>query len=171
MPLNLQIIVMTTRRNSIGKKRCSRGKRTVTDAVKQTMSDTFHLLDKRKEGVIEASQLFAATKICGLELTGAVAERAVTNDLLGINEYMSYMLSMATAQDHWCAFEMKDLFDNIDRERCGYITDAQIKRTFARIGEHLTNDEIELEVCRYFANLNHQIDYDSFIMLLSSESI
>lgn len=157
----------STRRASVaGAPKCSRAKSSITDQVKQEMADTFSLIDKGNRGYIEASSLIAAVAAFGFELSGAAFDRS-KGEQMGLNEFMSFMLSHASSQDRWCRREMNDLFRCIDREDAGYITDTQLRRILGRFGEKLSAAETEFELGQYFIRSNHHIEFDSFMMILS----
>ena len=129
--------------------------------------DTFEALDKNQKGYILPTKLLTAMRIFGFEVTSAVIDRSKGGDKIGLNEFMSFMLSSASSQEKWHLSEMKDLFRGMDRENVGFITDSQVQRILSRFGEHLKSTEVEFELGQYFMRQNHQIEFDSFIMLLS----
>lgn len=148
----------------------SRGKHNMTEEMKKEVMDTFHLLDDLHEGSIAGSKLLIALKIFGFEPTAAASERSKGSPI-DLNEYMSFVLSCCSSQSAWCLAEMTETFSLFDREQCGYIAAAQFKRTFGRLGEKLTDAEIEEQMEDYDINDDNFLDMQGYYkMMLSNEN-
>ncbi len=91
-------------------------------------------------------------------------------DDVDLNEYMSFILTYCTSQNVWCMNEMSEIFSLFDREQCGYITPAQFKRTFMRVGEKLTDAEIETQMDDFDLNDDEYLEAAGFYkMMLSND--
>lgn len=147
----------------------SRGRHNMSEEMKKEYTETFSLLDDLHEGVISAPKLLTAMKILGFEPTAAASDRAV-GEPLDLNEFMSFILSASSSQSDWCMAEMEEAFLLFDRENCGYLAPAQFKRTFGRLGEKLTDAEIEDQMDDFDLNDDYNLEKKNFFkMLLSNE--
>lgn len=147
----------------------SRGRHNMSEEMKKEYTDTFSQLDDLHEGSIAAPKLLTAMKILGFEATAAAINRA-EGEPLDLNEYMSFILSASQSQSEWCHNEMEEAFLLFDRENIGYLSAAQFKRTFARIGEKLTDAEIEDQMDDFDLNDDFDLEKKNFFkMLLSNE--
>lgn len=148
----------------------ARGKHNMTDEMKKEFTETFALLDDMHEGAIAAPKILIALKVLGFEPTAAATERA-DGDPLDLNEYMSFVLSCSQSQSEWCTPEMEEVFALFDRENVGYLAAAQFKRTFGRLGEKLTDAEIEDQMDDFDLNDDFNLEKKNFFkMLLSNEN-
>jgi Ca2+-binding EF-hand superfamily protein len=148
----------------------ARGKHNMTEEMKKEYTETFNVLDDLHEGSIAAPKLLLAMKILGFAPTAAATERS-NGDQLDLNEYMSFVLSCSSSQTEWCLPEMHETFSLFDRENCGYIAAAQFKRTFGRLGEKLTDIEIEDQMDDFDLNNEFNLELNNYYkMLLSNEN-
>ncbi len=141
-----------------------RGRHNMTDELKKEMIDTFHLLDDIHEGAMPATKLIVAQRIFGFEPTAAAMERS-KGPKVDLNEYMSFMISCCSTQQQWCAAEIDETFQLYDREHVGFITNAQFKRTLGRIGEKLTEVEIEQQM-KEMETQNGNVELSGFTNLI-----
>jgi Ca2+-binding EF-hand superfamily protein len=71
---------------------------------------------------------------------------------------------------HWCKLEVQEAFDVFDKEKSGVITIPQFKRVINRIGEKLTDSEIDQQYFQFDMNNDNALDINGFSKAAISDS-
>mmetsp|Transcript_5609 Transcript_5609/g.8541 ORF Transcript_5609/g.8541 Transcript_5609/m.8541 type:complete len:150 (+) Transcript_5609:52-501(+) len=140
----------------------------LSDDLNNEFMDTFKMLDENDEGQISGSQLLLALKAHGIEPDGRLIERGQSSKPVSFQEYMSIIVAMTLSTDSWCRAEMQEAFDVFDKDLVGTINQHQIKRVLLRLGEKLTDSEIDQQYFQFDTNDDLQLEPKGFFKAVIS---
>lgn len=139
----------------------------ISDDLNAEFIDTFKMLDPQDRGTITGGQLALAFKVHGLEPDIKVQEVLQSTKSISFSEYITIMISHLST-DSWCRHEIQDVFEVFDKEGVGSLTAAQMKRVTLRLGEKLTDEEIEQQFLQFETNDDLKVEPRGFSALILS---
>ena len=83
---------------------------------------------------------------------------------------MTFMGNLLSESGLWCKLEAQEAFDVFDKEKTTTITIPQIKRVMNRIGEKLTDSEIDQQYFQFDMNNDMALDIAGFTRAVTSET-
>lgn len=123
---------------------------------------TFKMLDQNEEGSIDYNKMSLAMTVHGFEPSNETITQMRKMDTIGPAEYMTFMTSLLAESNHWCKLEIQEAFEVFDKEKTGLITIPQVKRVINRIGEKLTDSEIDQQYYQFDMNNDMVLDINGF---------
>ena len=120
------------------------------------------MLDQNDEGTIDFNKMTLAMKVHGFEPSNETIKHMQKMDTIGLGEYMTFMTSLLGESSHWCKLELQEAFEVFDKEKTALITIPQIKRVLNRIGEKLTDPEIDQQYFQFDMNNDMVLDINGF---------
>ena len=134
----------------------------ISDDMHEELLATFKMLDQHDEGSIDFNKMMQAMKVHGFEASSETMSQMKKSDSIGVAEYMQYMTSFLSETSNWCKLELQEAFEVFDKEKTSLITVPQIKRVVNRIGEKLTDAEIEQQYFQFDMNSEMVLDITGF---------
>lgn len=123
----------------------------LSDDMTCEFMDTFKMLDENDYGQISGQQYLQALKVHGIEPDQKMSERAHSQNPINLQEFMNLMI-YGTSTESWCRSEMMDVFEVFDKDQIGTINPQQIKRVLHRLGEKLSDVEIDQQFFQFDVN-------------------
>ncbi len=143
----------------------------LSDDLNSEFVDTFKMLDPQDTGSISGVQLGLALKAHGIEPDQKIHDLLQSSKLVTFPEYMAIIVTHLTV-DSWCRAEIQEVFDVFDKDAHGTLTPHQVKRVALRLGEKMTDEEIEQQFLQFEANEELKVEPKGFSkLILSSEDI
>ena len=132
----------------------------VSKEMLDELVETFEMLDEEKNGVITRQQIHVAFKVFGVAENRDVLNKA-TADLGEFVDFDEYLHVFVTLMQHsqWAYQEMQEAFHVFDKDRNGYLDPIEMKRVFTKIGEVITDNEVEDQLRA------HDIDGDCHLVM------
>lgn len=136
------------------------------------IKDLFHVFDVNKSGTISRVEVEKALRAAGnptkAEIDSVLAEmkwdgvNEITYDRFAvcISKYLSEKKSTEQLTNDY-----KDAFKLIDRNKDGYINKSELKAMMTKIGEKLTDKEVEDMIRSVDKNKDGRLSYDEFIRM------
>lgn len=121
------------------------------------LSETFDMLDDDKTGVINKQQLHLALKSFGLAENAKDALGDI-GEFVDFDEYLSIFTKLM-AHPQWAIQEMHEAFHVFDKDRNGFLDPVEMKRVFTKLGEVITDVEVEDQL------REHDIDGDCHLVV------
>eukprot|EP00603_Paraphysomonas_imperforata_P007786 CAMPEP_0114431814 /NCGR_PEP_ID=MMETSP0103-20121206/10813_1 /TAXON_ID=37642 ORGANISM="Paraphysomonas imperforata, Strain PA2" /NCGR_SAMPLE_ID=MMETSP0103 /ASSEMBLY_ACC=CAM_ASM_000201 /LENGTH=151 /DNA_ID=CAMNT_0001601429 /DNA_START=57 /DNA_END=512 /DNA_ORIENTATION=- len=145
-------------------------KQGLSEDMSQELMATFKMLDQNDEGSIDFNKMTLALKVHGFEPSAETLAQIKKMETIGPPEYMTFMGNFLSESGHWCKNEVQEAFDVFDKERTATITIPQIKRVINRIGEKLTDPEIDQQYFQFDMNNDMALDIGGFTRAVTSEA-
>lgn len=143
----------------------------LSDDLNAEFVDTFKMLDPQDSGAISGIQLGLALKAHGIEPDQKIHELLQSSKLVTFPEYMAIIVTHLTV-DSWCRAEIQEVFEVFDKDGHGSITPHQVKRVSLRLGEKMTDEEIEQQFLQFESNEDLKVETKGFSkLILSSEDL
>jgi calmodulin len=139
----------------------------ISDDLNAEFVDTFKMLDPNDTGSITGIQLALALKVHGIEPDIKIHELLQSSKSLTFAEYIAIIVAHLSL-DSWCRSEMQEVFEIFDKEGVGSLTYHQMKRVTMRLGEKLTDEEVEQQFGQFDANDDLKVEQRSFAALILS---
>jgi Ca2+-binding EF-hand superfamily protein len=131
--------------------------------------DTFKMLDEHEYGQISGQQYLLALKAHGIEPDAKMNERALSQNPINLQEFMNLMMYGASTES-WCRAEMIEAFEVFDKDNTGLINQQQTKRVLHRLGEKLSDVEIDQQFFQFDVNDDMLLEHQGFFrVVLSSD--
>ena len=115
----------------------------LSEDMSEELMSTFKMLDQNGDGSIDFAKITLAMKVHGFEPSQGMISQMKQMETIGQVEYMGFMTTFLSESRHWCESEIQEAFEVFDKEKTGLITIPQVKRVINRIGEKLTDSEID----------------------------
>lgn len=110
--------------------------------IYKTLSADFH------HEYFPAKKLIVALKaLCMEPPTPETEKRAAETEGIGLKEFLRIISDQYIDQSHWIHNSMSDAFAVFDKDGNGYLDSSEMKRVFTKLGENLTDAEMEDQVC------------------------
>lgn len=142
----------------------------LSEDMSQELMTTFKMLEQNNEGTIDHSKLALAMKVHGLEASSETISQMKKMETISLPEYLNFMGTLLNESSHWCKLEAQEAFDVFDKEKSGVITIPQVKRVINRIGERLTDTEIDQQYFQFDMNNDMALDISGFSKAVTSET-
>ena len=143
----------------------------ISDDLNSEFVDTFKMLDPQDVGSISGIQLGLALKAHGIEPDQKIHELLQSSKLVTFSEYMAIIVTHLSI-DSWCRAEIQEVFEVFDKDGQGTLTPHQVKRVALRLGEKMTDEEIEQQFLQFDANDELKVEIKGFSkLILSNEDI
>ena len=108
--------------------------------VFKTLSEEFHFEH------FPADKLPLALKSMGLDPPNdSAALRSIQTETIDMKEFCK-IVAEHLDNSNWCAAEMQEAFTIFDKDGNGYLDPIELKRVFTKLGENLTDLEMEDQV-------------------------
>lgn len=138
--------------------------------MSQELMATFKMLDQNDEGSIDFAKMSLAIKVHGFEPSNETIDQMKKMEAIRPAEYMTFMGNLLSESGLWCKLEAQEAFDVFDKEKTTTITIPQIKRVMNRIGEKLTDSEIDQQYFQFDMNNDMALDIAGFTRAVTSET-
>jgi calmodulin len=139
----------------------------LSDDLNAEFIDTFKMLDPHDSGSITGIQLALALKVHGIEPDIKIHEILQSSKSVTFPEYIAIIVAHLSL-DSWCRTEIQEVFDIFDKEGAGSLTHHQMKRVTMRLGEKLTDDEVEQQFLQFEINDEVKVEPRGFASLILS---
>lgn len=109
--------------------------------IYKTLSEPFHFEN------FPATKLPLALKALGLEPPNEETEkRSLEMEPVDLKEFLAILSEQYIEGVSWMHQSMVSAFRVFDKDENGYVDSAELKRVFTKLGEHLTDQEMEDQV-------------------------
>jgi len=124
------------------------------------INNTFITLDQNKTGVITSRQLHLALKAFGIVENKDLMSKVMSEsaEFLDKDEFMQIFVALMQ-HPQWAYHEMQEAFYVFDKDKNGYLDPVEMKRVFTKIGEVVTDNEVEDQL------REHDIDGDCHLVM------
>jgi Ca2+-binding EF-hand superfamily protein len=124
------------------------------------IEETFKMLDTENTGVINKQQLLKALQVFGAADNEALLNKTMSDlsEFIDFDEFTSIMVTMLQ-HPQWAFAEMQEAFHVFDKDRNGYLDPMEMKRVFTKMGEIVTDTEVEDQL------KEHDIDGDCHLVM------
>merc|ERR1712167_456772 len=89
------------------------------------------------------------------------------NSTIDFNEFCALMEKKGSAGDS--EEEMKEAFKTFDKDGNGFISAAELKDVMEKLGEKLTDDELDEMIRECDVNGDGMVDYNEFCTMMSAK--
>ena len=131
-----------------------------TQEMLEELEDTFQELDVEKTGVITSKQLRLACKAFGVGESKELLAKVMADveEFIDLDGFLSVFMSLMQ-HPQWAYNEMKEAFTIFDKDMNGYLDPVEMKRVFTKLGEQITDNEVEDQL------REHDIDGDCHLVM------
>lgn len=132
--------------------------------------EAFDLIDKDNNGRITTEDLLVMMRSLGQNPTGQELKDMVDpldgdgDGEIDFDEFLTVMASGMKATD--TEDELKCAFEALDRNHDGYITGAELKAAMVRLGERLTDEEVQEVIRATDSNGDRLMDFGEFVQMM-----
>ena len=136
------------------------------------LEETFQMCDEGGAGVLNRKQLGLALKCFGLSWN----KENVDEVLDGLPEFIDFdsyanIIKKLMQHPQWAQLEMAEAFNVYDKDGNGFLDPSELRRVFTRLGEVVSENEIEDQLRRYDIDGDVQMVVAEFMkMVLSNEA-
>ena len=133
------------------------------------IKETFSLYDKNGDGTITAKELGTVMRAMGenpsrSELRDMIS--AMDTDRNGVVDFPEFLRMIAKKlKDSRSAEEYRDTFRAFDRDGNGFISPAELKKAMRRLGEKLTDKEVDEMIKEADTNGDGQVSFEEFVAM------
>ena len=109
--------------------------------VYKTLSEDFH------HEYFPANKLIIALKaLCMEPATPETEKRTIETEGINLKEFLRIISEQYIDQSHWIHNSMSEAFTVYDKDCNGYLDALEMKRVFTKLGENLTDAEMDDQV-------------------------
>jgi Ca2+-binding EF-hand superfamily protein len=142
-----------------------------SDDFNNELIDTFKMLDTEDEGRISGQKLLLGLKAHGFDPDPRVVDRASKPQLVDLKEFMSIVLMCCTSSAVWMNSEVNETHATFDKDGNECFGVAQIKRVLGRIGEKMSDIDIEEQFYNFDSlNENNMMDASALGKLIAASN-
>lgn len=143
------------------------------------IKETFKQFDKNHDGVVSLVELRAIMDTMGLQPSHAELQQMMKladtngNGKIEFGEFLIMMSSVLVQQEKDSCDtknqELEDAFGHFDLDGSGKISPREIKLGMAKLGDRMTDEQIQLTMDTYDLNQDGMIDFDEFKKMMTGE--
>ena len=130
----------------------------------------FNLIDKDKDGKICGKEIETFMKAIGKKPTASELKRimdTVDTDKKGSVSFQEF-ITMLSLQSEDSSDDYREVFAVFDKNKDGFITHSELRDVFKRLGENLTNEEIDEMMSEADIDRDGRLSYQDFVGLMKS---
>ncbi|XP_028394760.1 calmodulin-beta-like [Dendronephthya gigantea] len=133
------------------------------------VQDAFDLFDKNGDGTISVKELREAMQQAGHNAAEEMVEKMLKshdkdeNGVLTIDEFEKF-LRKDNQENH---AELKEAFELFDTNGNGYISKEELVQAMKRLGEDLSNEELESMIRNADINKDGQVSFEEFKRMMA----
>jgi len=135
------------------------------------LREAFRLFDKNNEGKIGVDELGEVMKTMGLDPSKEELQDIIDNAdkngnrKLDFDEFASFMVKKASVDDDR-GEEMRAAFKIFDKNKDGFITRSELKSAMRKIGEKVSDKQVDGMVKEADLDKDGKVNYDEFVKVL-----
>eukprot|EP00179_Madagascaria_erythrocladioides_P003260 CAMPEP_0198310662 /NCGR_PEP_ID=MMETSP1450-20131203/2658_1 /TAXON_ID=753684 ORGANISM="Madagascaria erythrocladiodes, Strain CCMP3234" /NCGR_SAMPLE_ID=MMETSP1450 /ASSEMBLY_ACC=CAM_ASM_001115 /LENGTH=150 /DNA_ID=CAMNT_0044013505 /DNA_START=104 /DNA_END=556 /DNA_ORIENTATION=+ len=140
------------------------------DTIKE-FREAFALFDKNKDGSISAQELGVVMRSMGQSPTDAELQQMIAevdadgNGTIDFAEFVTLMARKMKNSDKDA--EIREAFNVFDKNGDGKISADELRQIMAKLGENLSDEEVNQMIREADTNNDGVIDYEEFVRMLS----
>ena len=132
------------------------------------VEETFRMLDTTGSHSITKSQLRLAEKVLGFAVDAKDSVQEVDNgELIDFEHYLTIVLEHME-KPLWIQSEAREAFTIFDKDGNGFLDAVEMKRVMTKIGEELTDAEIEDQLRHYDIDGDFQMMASEFVVRITN---
>lgn len=138
----------------------------------EELKESFLLFDKNGDGSISKDELKEALRLFGQKPTDAQVQEMINNadkDGSGTIEFPEFVLLMGKhLKDKDSEVELKSAFNFFDLDGDGYITASELRSVMIKLGEKMTDEEIDDIIHEGDKDGDSQLSYQDFLEIMEA---
>ncbi|CAK8543507.1 unnamed protein product [Lathyrus sativus] len=141
----------------------------LSDVQIAEIHEAFFLIDKNSDGFITEDELTTTIKSLGVNPTKEEIQNMVTEvDINGRGSiaFEEFLNIMSTKMKENISKELKDAFRVFDRDQDEYISAIELKDVMMRLGERLTDEEVEQMIREADLDGDGKVSYEEFAKIM-----
>ncbi|KAI9071335.1 hypothetical protein K1719_046714 [Acacia pycnantha] len=145
----------------------------LTDDQISEFKEAFSLFDKDGDGYITTQELGIVMRSLGQNPTEAELQDIINevdadgNGAIDFPEFLNLMARKMKDTDS--EEELKESFRVFDKDQNGFISPADLRHTMTKLGEKLTDEEVEEMIREADVDGDGQINYDEFVKVMMAK--
>ena len=136
----------------------------LTKEMTQVVEETFAMVADNT-GKMPYSKLPLALKALGMNINESNEGGAFQQDDINIDKFMQ-IVTDCMKHPNWAANEMNEVFTLFDKDRNGFIDPPELKRVFLKLGEKLTETELEDQLREFDIDGDLQVSNEVLILFI-----
>ncbi|KAK8792837.1 hypothetical protein WA158_005001 [Blastocystis sp. Blastoise] len=149
---------------------------TTVDLTEEQINEyrqTFDLLDRDQKGAINRQEFKALMRSLGQYPTDDEIEEMISqfdtnsDGLINFDEFLQMMAKQIQASENFDQIE--EAFKSIDVDKDGYITKTELRQIMSKLGENLTDEELDTMIREADKNNDGKVDISEFRDLVKTD--
>lgn len=137
----------------------------------EEVEETFRMLDTNQTGLITKKQMRLAEKVLGLIVDSKdniSGDESDNGELIDFEHFVGSILEQME-KPHWISAASREAFGIFDKDGNGHLDAVEMKRVMNKMGEELTEAEIEDQLRHYDIDGDFQMVANEFVKVVTEK--